>query len=185
MAKPFQPLKPKKVYEVTCKGMVRVLISGVALAVDGVTEINMAKAQAGGVTPGDTPGFPVTINQPGSYRLTGNLTLTEDATAILVEAEPVTVDLNGFTIECQAGAAGGGPCESGSAVDGNFKSNVTVKNGTVRGFGNGLFSAESPGIAHVGMCVLFTIFLLALSKKPLFKVAAMLCNPLLDAIDFN
>ena len=43
-----------------------------AFAADGVIEINQARAKAGGVTPGDTPLFPVTISQPGSYRLTGN-----------------------------------------------------------------------------------------------------------------
>ena len=45
-------------------------------AVDGVIEINQAKALAGGVTPSDTPGFPVSIDTAGSYRLTGNLRAT-------------------------------------------------------------------------------------------------------------
>jgi len=45
-------------------------------AVDGVTEVNQTRAVAGGVTSDDTPGFPVTLNHPGSYRLTGNLTVT-------------------------------------------------------------------------------------------------------------
>lgn len=48
--------------------------AGQALAAEGVIQINQARALAGGVTPGDEPGFPVTISQPGSYRLTGNLT---------------------------------------------------------------------------------------------------------------
>jgi hypothetical protein len=39
-----------------------------AAAVDGVIEINQAKALAGGVTPGDTAGFPVALSAPGSYR---------------------------------------------------------------------------------------------------------------------
>ena len=37
-------------------------------AVDGVILIDQTKALAGNVTPGDTPGFPVTISLPGSYR---------------------------------------------------------------------------------------------------------------------
>ena len=45
-----------------------------ALAVDGVIEINQARALAGGVTSGDTPGFPVIIDTAGSYTLTSDLT---------------------------------------------------------------------------------------------------------------
>jgi hypothetical protein len=48
-----------------------VLIVGLATpawAVDGVIEINQVSAKAGGVTPGDTPLFPVTISQPGLVR---------------------------------------------------------------------------------------------------------------------
>jgi hypothetical protein len=50
-------------------------------AVDGVIEINQSRALAGGVTPGDAPGFPVTISARGSYRLTGNLDLTAPGAA--------------------------------------------------------------------------------------------------------
>ena len=46
-----------------------------AAAVDGVIEINQAKALAGGVTTTDAAGFPVTLDASGSYRLTGDLTL--------------------------------------------------------------------------------------------------------------
>jgi hypothetical protein len=35
-------------------------------AVDGVIEINQARVLAGGITPADTPGFPVTIGTSGS-----------------------------------------------------------------------------------------------------------------------
>src|SRR5438046_162421 len=48
-----------------------VAFAGASYASDGVVEINQARALAGGVTRGDAPGFPVTISQPGSYRLTG------------------------------------------------------------------------------------------------------------------
>ena len=46
-------------------------LAGPLYAVEGVIDINQARALAGGVTPGDTPGFPVTVSQSGSYRLTG------------------------------------------------------------------------------------------------------------------
>ena len=61
-------------------------------AADGVTEINQALIEASG-------GFPYEITQPGSYLLTGNLTVPDaDTTAIRVEATDVTLDLNGFAI---------------------------------------------------------------------------------------
>ncbi len=63
-----------------------------------VININQAKAMAGGVTPGDEPGFPVTISQPGSYKLTGSLGVAGNMQAILIEAPNVTLDLNGFTV---------------------------------------------------------------------------------------
>ena len=41
-------------------------------AVDGVVLINQSAALAGNVTPGGTPGFPVTVSVSGSYTLSGN-----------------------------------------------------------------------------------------------------------------
>jgi hypothetical protein len=35
--------------------------------------INQAAAKAGGITPGDDPGFPATLSLPGRHKLTGNL----------------------------------------------------------------------------------------------------------------
>ena len=61
-------------------------------AADGVTEINQASVEAAG-------GFPYVISEPGSYTLSGNLTVPDENTnAIEVEAPDVTVDLNGFAI---------------------------------------------------------------------------------------
>ncbi|MBI1818535.1 MAG: right-handed parallel beta-helix repeat-containing protein [Deltaproteobacteria bacterium] len=116
-----------------------------AYAVDGVIEINQARALAGGVTLGDTtPGFPVTISQPGSYRLTGNLTVpNENTTAIQITAENVTIDLNGFAIlgptVCTYTGVGAipvtcMPAGTGRGIDGTA-AGLAVLNGTVRGMG--------------------------------------------------
>ena len=79
--------------------LVAAMAAASAGAADGVSEINQARALAGGVTPGDVPGFPVTIDASGSYRLTGDLTAPDlDTTAIGVTADDVTIDLNGFAI---------------------------------------------------------------------------------------
>jgi hypothetical protein len=72
-----------------------------AAAVDGVIEINQAAALAGGVTPGDAPGFPVSLNAPGSYRLTAGLVVPDGATTgIRIDSSEVAIDLNGFSITC-------------------------------------------------------------------------------------
>lgn len=65
-------------------------------AVDGVVEINQDSALAGGVTPGDSPGFPITLSQAGSYVLTSNLVLNSGGVhGIELTASHVTLDLNG------------------------------------------------------------------------------------------
>ncbi len=76
-------------------------LAGPALAVDGVIEINQTCAVNTGCSVGDSAGLPVSITNPGSYRLTSNLTTgSKQVTAILITTSDVTVDLNGFTIAC-------------------------------------------------------------------------------------
>ncbi len=74
-------------------GMITValLLSAFAAhAGDGVIEISQTQAEAGGVTSGDTPGFPVTLSAPGSYRLTSNLD---------VRNEPSPADISAIVVE--------------------------------------------------------------------------------------
>lgn len=74
-----------------------VLLSISAFAVDGVVLINQNTVIAAGE-------FPCHITQPGSYRLTGNLVVTsaniaaDGKAAIVIDADNVTLDLNGFAI---------------------------------------------------------------------------------------
>ncbi len=76
-------------------------LAGPALAVDGVIEINDAAAQAGDVTSGDLAGYPVTLSQTGSYRLTGDLGVSgTNINVVEITSDNVTLDLNGFTIRC-------------------------------------------------------------------------------------
>jgi hypothetical protein len=118
-----------------------------AEAVDGGIEINPAKALAGGVTSGDTAGFPVTISQAGSYRLTSSLDLTgqpspENVTAIQVLANRVTIDLNGFAIEGSTSCTGlpdGCTPNAGSGVGIQAEPGAhwtTITNGAIRGLGS-------------------------------------------------
>src|SRR4051794_34078108 len=65
----------------------------------GVILIDQQHAQVSGIGPGDGSGFPVTISQPGSYKLTSNLTVASPTSnGIVIQADNVTLDLNGFSI---------------------------------------------------------------------------------------
>ena len=74
--------------------------------------ITQAKAKQGAVTPGDAPGFPVTISKPGSYILASNLTVPDgNTTAIVIAADHVTLDLGGYAILGPVDCSGGlNPC---------------------------------------------------------------------------
>lgn len=72
-----------------------------AFASDGVIEINQTSALAGGITPGDAAGFPVTLSRSGSYRLTGSLAADAATSSIIVvTANNVTLDMAGFSVGC-------------------------------------------------------------------------------------
>jgi parallel beta-helix repeat protein len=78
-----------------------------------------------------TPIFslPFTINESGSYYLTGNLTGAPGANGINISASDVTLDLRGFAL---IGSGGG----SGDGINVFVMvTNVAVRNGTVRGWG--------------------------------------------------
>ena len=127
-------------------GFMALVLARPALAVDGVIEINQARATAGNITPGDAPGFPVFINVPGSYRLTSNLSVAAGFNAIIVNVDDVTIDLNGFNI-----SGGGGAIADG--VGFGAQQNAEVRNGTIRGFSRyGVFaSGFSNGISLIGL----------------------------------
>jgi len=116
-----------------------------AVATDGVIEINQARAKAGGVTPTDTPDFPVTIDHGGSYRLTSDLvvaTANTDAILVTTTGAEVTIDLNGFSIlgpvtctgvpvtDCSTSGSGRG------IYGGDPTGRLRVTNGAIRGMGD-------------------------------------------------
>ncbi len=113
-------------------------------AVDGVIEINQARALAGGVTTTDMPGFPVTIGTPGSYRLTGNLQPPGPlANGVEIDAVGVVLDLNGFAILGGTTCTDSGTipntvsCKTGGftnvGIAGTATDAVRIRNGTVVG----------------------------------------------------
>jgi hypothetical protein len=152
--------------EALALGLATALLAGQAQA-QGVIGINQAAALAGGVTPGDAPGFPVTISQSGSYVLTGNLTVPDANTdgIRIVDTPSAHVDLGGFEIagpvSCTHALTGGYlsavTCTpTGGTGKGVFSTRTTsgpleyvatVRNGTIRGMGGGC--VELSGQARV------------------------------------
>jgi len=120
-----------------------------AHAVDGVVLIDQNRALAGSVTPGDAPGFPVVINTPGIYKLASNLVVpNENTTAIQINVDNVTIDMNGFAILGPNVCATDGfhpaqPCTrqgTGYGIDAGSGTpltvnNTRVSNGTIDGVG--------------------------------------------------
>ena len=103
------------------------LIPVCAFAVDGVVLVNHATVLAFG-------GYPYTITQPGSYRLSGNLAVPAGANGILIATDNVTIDLNGFAITGSSVAPGHG-IVAGTDVPVQGYYNITVRNGTIERMG--------------------------------------------------
>jgi hypothetical protein len=110
-----------------------------------VVTIDQTKALAGGVTPGDAPGFPVTISQPGSYWLTGNLRVPRHSYGAIqvTTAGGVALDRGGFVV--RGTGCSGTLCRVISAdahgITGNY---LRVRDGRIETFsGWGLVSGGS------------------------------------------
>lgn len=76
-------------------------------------------------TPVSGPHF--TITEPGSYYFTGNVTVT-DGPGIVINANNVTLDLNGFTLACSASSAL--PFVAGIQAY-SVEANLTITNGNI------------------------------------------------------
>ena len=137
------------------------LASVSAFAVDGVVLLNQSTATAG-LGGCDTPGFPITICNPGSYKLSGNLTVADaNTTAIVIASDDVTIDLNGFSIrgplscvratypvQCSGTGTGSGITFSSKFVT---TDNTTILNGTIQGMGQDGINLNSFGARIEGV----------------------------------
>ncbi len=84
-------------------------------------------------TPGDATATYI-ISQPGSYYLTGNISVNGARRGILITASQVSIDLNGFQITDTPGDFVG--AQAAIAGTGNLEQ-VTVTNGAIAGFFSG------------------------------------------------
>jgi hypothetical protein len=137
--------------------LVTLTLAPPALATDGVFEINQTCALSTGCLVGDTAGFPVTVTTAGtSVRLTGTLTVSdENTTAIQINADGVTVDLNGFSIVGTTICSGTpvtscAPTGVGDGINGLGSTGLAVLNGTIRKMGqDGIATSNGARIAGV------------------------------------
>lgn len=124
----------KQTWLVVIVGVFAALIVGLvaheARATDGVKLLKQPKT------------FPIVISAAGSYRLKSNLSVPdENTTAISVQADYVTIDLNGFSIQgpvtCTGSPVTGCSPSSGTGVgiNGGGHRGIAVRNGSVHGMG--------------------------------------------------
>ena len=107
------------------------LIPAYAYAVDGQVLINQSTVNAAG-------GFPYTITQPGSYKLSGNLVVPLGVNGFEINADGVTIDLNGFSI---TGSGLFSPLSI--AFHGTNRQRILIMNGTMSGLGGIQFLGAS------------------------------------------
>ena len=127
---------------------------------EGIIDLNQDCALAG-CFPGDEPNFPITITQPGHYRLTSDLEAPGVA-GILVELliGHFTLDLNGFTLSGDNTCTDGIPVASCTFTNGGPGLSIraasgSLRNGTVRGFrGDGVRGTLSGGFLIEDMTIL-------------------------------
>lgn len=113
-----------------------VLLAVPAAAMDGEILIDQAKVNAGGITPGDAPGFPATLGRSGHYKLTGNLVVPGGKNGIEVTQRDVAIDLNGFTIRSKS------PNVIDNAIQALNVSGLKVVNGTITGFAAAIYNLQ-------------------------------------------
>lgn len=127
-----------------------------AIHAEGPIQIDQAAALAGNVTPGDAPGFPVTLSEAGSYLLVGSLDLSSICPAtthgIEVTKHNVTINLNGFEIKGCVTCHGHECSDVGTPPPAGIystESDVTVQNGILQQMGVGVRLDDNGHVENV------------------------------------
>ena len=121
------------------RGIVFALASFVAVLI-----VSPAQAETTQCTP--ITSIPTTITAQGIYCLTGNLNgnLATGA-AITINTNSVTIDFNGFKL----GNLAAGPSTDADGIDAQDKKNITIRNGTIRGYVDGIWLAGTLSSGHL------------------------------------
>ena len=86
--------------------------------------------------------LPLTITEPNSYYLVEDVNFTNAAShAITIECNDVTIDLSGYTLK-------GPDSGTNSGIYMNSRTNVQVRNGTIRDFYYGIYEESTNGKEH-------------------------------------
>src|SRR2546430_837169 len=116
------------------------LVLGLALTLGAVP----AQAETTACTP--VTAVPTVITAQGIYCFTQHLnTDITTGNAIEIQTNNVILDLNGFKL----GGLAAGPSTLATGIHATDRQNITIKNGTVRGFLNGIFLQGSASGGHV------------------------------------
>lgn len=85
--------------------------------------------------------LPAVIATPGIHCLKKDLaTAMTDGAAITINANSVTIDMNGFKL----GGLGGGLDSTAVGIRAQNRLNIEIRNGTIRGFGTGIQLSANP-----------------------------------------
>lgn len=130
--------------------VILIAFASICRADGGALEINQACINSGGCFAGDSDGFPVELSQPGSYRLTSTIEVNQNTSAIVINADDVRLDLNGFSIRGPATCSGNPVtgCSSTGIGDGITLNGdrAGIRNGNISGMGQfGVVIAETGG----------------------------------------
>jgi len=111
-----------------------------SLALAGAIFTTSARAETINCT--EITSIPIVITVQGVYCLKGNLATSQNFGSIIdIRTNNVTIDFNGFKL----GGLAGGLTTIANGVFANNRKNITIRNGSVRGFGTGIHLAQSGG----------------------------------------
>ncbi len=116
----------------------------VAPTMKTLTEVEPRTAINATNTPGDATNV-FRITQPGSYYLTGDVTVGSGKSGIRVDVSNVTIDFNGYTVKGSAGSLSG--------VVGAGLQRITVRNGRIATMGGAGISISAPNIQEQSVAV--------------------------------
>jgi hypothetical protein len=91
---------------------------------------------------------PYTISVAGKYCITGNLTMAAAGNAITINTDNVTLDFGGYEL---AGVGIGQPSNSGVILVN--RSNIVIRNGSIRAFDSGIYSVTGLNVAVEDMSI--------------------------------